>query len=44
MNFDLDTIIMFIYLGAMMVIGIYCVRYIKTFDDFFVAGRRLGFS
>ncbi len=41
---NLDTIIMFIYLGAMMILGIYCVRYIKTFDDFFVAGRRLGLT
>lgn len=40
---SIDTIIMIIYLLAMLVLGIYCARYIKTFDDFFVAGRRLGF-
>lgn len=42
MEFNIDTIIMFVYLGAMLAIGIYCARFIKTFDDFFVAGRRLG--
>ncbi|WP_165044864.1 sodium:solute symporter [Adlercreutzia sp. ZJ138] len=40
---NLDTIIMIIYLAAMLGLGIYCARFIKTFDDFFVAGRRLGF-
>lgn len=41
---NLDTVIMFIYLGAMMALGLYCARFIKTFDDFFVAGRRLGLT
>ena len=41
-TFDLDTIIMFIYMGAMLALGLYCARFIKTFEDFFVAGRRLG--
>lgn len=40
---ELNTIIMIVYLTLMLLLGIYCVRYIKTFDDFFVAGRRLGF-
>lgn len=40
---NLDTTIMIVYLLAMLILGIYCSRYIKTFDDFFVAGRRLGF-
>lgn len=40
---DINNIIMIIYLAAMLCLGIYCVKYIKTFDDFFVAGRRLGF-
>lgn len=38
-----DTIIMFVYLAAMLALGIYCTKFIKTFDDFFVAGRRLAF-
>lgn len=40
---DIDTIIMIVYLFAMLCLGIYCARFIKGFDDFFVAGRRLGF-
>ena len=40
----LDTIILIVYLVAMLVLGIYCVRYIKTYDDFFVSGRGLGFG
>ena len=40
---NLDTGIMIIYLLGMLALGIYCSRFIKTFDDFFVAGRRLGF-
>ena len=43
MEFSLDTIIMIVYLLAMLILGIYCNRFIKNFDDFFVAGRRLGF-
>lgn len=43
MQLNLDSIIMFVYLGAMLILGVYCIRYIKTFDDFFVAGRRLGY-
>lgn len=43
MHFNLDTIIMLIYLAGMLILGLWCVRYIKSFDDFFVAGRRLGF-
>lgn len=40
---DVNTIIMVIYLAGMLALGIYCAKFIKTFDDFFVAGRRLGF-
>lgn len=43
MDVNLDTVIMIVYLLAMLVLGVYCSRFIKTFDDFFVAGRRLGF-
>ncbi|WP_350455366.1 sodium:solute symporter family protein, partial [Slackia heliotrinireducens] len=40
---NLDTGIMIVYLLGMLALGVYCSRFIKTFDDFFVAGRRLGF-
>lgn len=40
---NVDTIIMIVYLLAMLAIGVYCSKFIKSFDDFFVAGRRLGF-
>ena len=43
MDLSLDAIIMIVYLLAMLILGIYCSRFIKNFDDFFVAGRRLGF-
>ncbi|NTW06116.1 MAG: hypothetical protein HGA27_08380, partial [Peptococcaceae bacterium] len=43
MHLNLDSMIMIVYILGMFILGVYCVRYIKTFDDFFVAGRRLGF-
>ena len=38
----LDTSIIFIYLGLMIVIGLYANCRQKNVEDYYVAGRRLG--
>ena len=38
----LDLIVLVVYFGVMIVIGIYCSRRIKHQEDYFLGGRRFG--
>jgi SSS family solute:Na+ symporter len=38
----IDGLIIFVYLGTLMAIGIYFSRQQKTLDDFFKSGKQLG--